>query len=91
VLAAHRADLTRVLLPLENQKDLEEVPPEVRDALTFLPVERLEQALELALSPSAEKPRQVPELSADRNADVGSATGSQSEKAAAGLHRVRRS
>jgi ATP-dependent Lon protease len=91
VLAAHRADLTRVLLPLENQKDLEEVPPEVRDALTFLPVERLEQALELALSPSAEKPRQVPDVSADRNADVGSATGSQSEKAAAGLHRVRRS
>jgi ATP-dependent Lon protease len=35
VLAAHRYKMTRVLLPRRNEKDLEEIPPEVLQALTF--------------------------------------------------------
>jgi ATP-dependent Lon protease len=49
VLGAHRAGITTVILPRENQGDLEEVPVEVRTRLIFAPVDRIEQVLELAL------------------------------------------
>ena len=51
VLAAHRVGATEIILPAENERDLIELAPEIRDALTFHPVERLNQALELALYP----------------------------------------
>jgi len=51
VLGAHRAGIKTVILPRDNEGDLEEVPPEVRAALTFAPVERIEQVLDLALEP----------------------------------------
>jgi len=38
VLGAHRAGATRVLLPGSNMKDLSDVPDEVRQALTVVPV-----------------------------------------------------
>ena len=46
VLAAHRAGLTTVILPKRNERDLEEVPDEVRNAIRFVPIERLDDALE---------------------------------------------
>jgi ATP-dependent Lon protease len=49
VLAAHRAGLKTVIVPTENQRDLEEVPVEVRTHMIFAPVERMQQVLELAL------------------------------------------
>ena len=49
VLAAHRAKLKTVILPTENQKDLEEVPIEVRSHMIFAPVDRIDQVLRLAL------------------------------------------
>jgi ATP-dependent Lon protease len=52
VLGAHRAGIRRVLLPRDNEPDLEDVPPEVRDELEFYPVSRLEEVLELALLPA---------------------------------------
>ncbi len=55
ILAAHRVGITTVILPRENQKDLEEVPVEVRTHLIFAPVERIDQVLDLALQPAAEK------------------------------------
>jgi ATP-dependent Lon protease len=45
VLAAHRAGIKRVILPKSNEKDLKEVPQEVREALTFILVERIEEVL----------------------------------------------
>jgi ATP-dependent Lon protease len=51
VLAAHRANVTQVILPRENVKDLSQVPAHVRDGLQFHPVETMEQALELVLLP----------------------------------------
>jgi ATP-dependent Lon protease len=51
VLGAHRADVRTVILPVENQGDLEEVPVEVRSRMIFCPVERIEQVLQLALEP----------------------------------------
>jgi ATP-dependent Lon protease len=51
VLAAHRARLNTVILPEENQGDLEEVPIEARTHLIFAPVQRIDQVLQLALEP----------------------------------------
>ncbi|HEX8463196.1 MAG TPA: endopeptidase La [Abditibacterium sp.] len=58
ILAAHRVGATKIILPAENERDLEELPAEVRDALTFYPVDRLNKAIELALYPS-EAPAEV--------------------------------
>lgn len=49
VLAAHRAGLTSVIMPKENQKDLEEIPEEVRRDMTFYFVEYADEVLNLAL------------------------------------------
>ena len=51
VLAAHRVGATEVILPAENERDLEELAPEVRESLTFHAVERLDEAIKLALHP----------------------------------------
>ncbi len=49
VLAAHRAGLKTVILPKRNEKDLEDVPDEVRDSLNFVLVERVDEVFETAL------------------------------------------
>ncbi|HKJ35482.1 MAG TPA: endopeptidase La [Solirubrobacterales bacterium] len=51
VLAAHAAGLTDVVLPERNRADLEEVPEDVREAMSFHPVMTIEEVLELALEP----------------------------------------
>jgi ATP-dependent Lon protease len=48
VLAAQRAGVTRVILPSDNEPDLEELPPEARDVLEFIPVDSVEEVLEAA-------------------------------------------
>jgi ATP-dependent Lon protease len=53
VMGAHRAGISTVILPAENQGDLEEVPIEIRSRMIFCPVERIEQVLQLALEPAA--------------------------------------
>jgi len=49
VLAASRAGLTTVILPRRNERDLEEVPAEVREKIRFVLVDRISQAFEAAL------------------------------------------
>ncbi len=49
VLAAHRAGIKKVILPKENEKDLEEIPQEIKEELQFIWVEHIDQALEIAL------------------------------------------
>jgi ATP-dependent Lon protease len=53
VLAAHAAGLTDVILPERNRADLEEVPEEVREQMSFHPVMTVNEVLELALEPVA--------------------------------------
>ncbi len=48
-LAAHRAGIRTVLLPKKNLKDLEDVPEDVRNELTLIPVEHMDEVLEKAL------------------------------------------
>ncbi len=52
VLAAHAAGLTEVILPERNRGDLDEVPDEVREQMTFHPVMSVGEVLELALEPA---------------------------------------
>lgn len=49
VLAAHRAGLTRICLPKRNEKDLDELPEDVRQELEFILVDRVEQVFQAAL------------------------------------------
>ena len=49
ILAAFRAGIETVVLPEENEKDLEEIPEEVRIALTFVLVSSMDEVLEHAL------------------------------------------
>ena len=51
VLAAHRAGLRTVILPLRNEADLDDVPEPVRNEMTFHPVDDVAKVLELALEP----------------------------------------
>jgi ATP-dependent Lon protease len=50
VLAAHRAGLTTVILPRRNERDLEDLPAEVRDSMQFVLVDTIDQALQAGLS-----------------------------------------
>jgi ATP-dependent Lon protease len=52
VLAAHAAGLTDVILPERNRGDLDEIPAEVRDRMSFHPVMTVEEVLERALEPA---------------------------------------
>ena len=49
VLAAHRAGIRTVILPKENEKDLEDIPEDVIREMTFNPVERADEVLDIAL------------------------------------------
>jgi ATP-dependent Lon protease len=49
VLAAFRGGITEVILPKENEKDLEEIPVEVREAMEMHLVESMDEVLRLAL------------------------------------------
>ncbi|MFQ6101301.1 MAG: endopeptidase La [Anaerolineae bacterium] len=50
VLAAHRHGLKAVILPQANEVDLDDVPQEIRDEMSFVLVERLDEVLETALT-----------------------------------------
>ena len=49
LLAAHRGGIKRVLIPKENERDLEEIPDNVKQDLAIYPVRWIEEVLELAL------------------------------------------
>jgi ATP-dependent Lon protease len=60
VLAAHAAGLTEVIIPERNRGDLDDVPADVREAMTFHPVMSIGEVLDLALEGSpAPKPSAI--------------------------------
>ena len=65
VLAAHRAGLKTVILPKRNEKDLDELPDEVRNDLEFVLVERIDEALEKGLLPCIEDKDQDMDMAAN--------------------------
>ncbi len=54
VLAAHRAGITTVVLPADNGRDLDDVPDDIRQAMTIHLVEDIDEVLELALVDSSD-------------------------------------
>jgi ATP-dependent Lon protease len=54
VLAAHRFGVDTVILPVRNQPDLDDLPDDVREALTFILVDDVKEVLEAALTPKSE-------------------------------------
>ena len=71
ILAAHRAGIKTVLIPRQNERDLEDVPAELRDSMEIIPVDTAEEVLDRALEPIAE-----PEKSGKRKANGKSSRGS---------------
>ncbi len=49
-LAAHRAGVTKIIIPKDNEKDIDDIPESVRNELQFVPVSHLDQVLEHALA-----------------------------------------
>ncbi len=50
LLAAHRAGIKQVLIPMENKKDLIEVPKPVIDSIEIIPVKNVDEVLKVALT-----------------------------------------
>ena len=50
LLAAHRAGINKVLIPIENNKDLVEVPKTVLDSIEIIPVKNVDEVLKVALT-----------------------------------------
>jgi ATP-dependent Lon protease len=50
LLAAHRAGIKRVLIPIENKKDLIEVPKTVLESVDIIPVKNVDEVLKVALT-----------------------------------------
>jgi ATP-dependent Lon protease len=51
VLAAHRAGIRRIILPAQNESDIEEIPEDVRKDLEIIPATRVSDVLVAALEP----------------------------------------
>ena len=50
LLAAHRAGIKKVLIPIENKKDLIEVPKTVKDSIEIITVKNVDEVLKIALT-----------------------------------------
>lgn len=48
-LSAHRAGITTIIIPKENEKDIDDIPEDVSKELTFIPVSHLDEVLRHAL------------------------------------------
>ena len=53
VLGAHRAGITNIILPKDNEADMEDIPEDVRSHLTFHCVSTLDDVFNIALLPAA--------------------------------------
>ena len=63
LLAALRAGIDTVLIPRENEKDLEKIPEKVKVAIRIIPVENVKEVLDVALS---KKPKPVKKKSSEK-------------------------
>lgn len=69
ILAAHRAGLDTIILPKRNEKDLDDLPPEVREGMRFILAEEITQVLDNALGAPV-KPAVPPPAKEAEVADV---------------------
>jgi len=50
LLAAQRGGIKTVLIPIENEKDLSEIPDEIKSGLSIKPVQWIDEVFEIALA-----------------------------------------
>ena len=50
LLAAHRAGIKKVLIPVDNKKDLREVPKSIQESMEIIPVKNVDEVLKVALT-----------------------------------------
>ncbi len=63
VLAAHRAEISTIIIPKLNEKDLHEIPLKVKKVITFVAVEHMDEVLEAALMPESALASSAKEIS----------------------------
>ncbi|WP_373231404.1 endopeptidase La [Cohnella sp.] len=90
-LAAHRAGITKVLIPQDNERDLRDIPESVRADMTFVPVAHMDEVLQHALSeplaqPKASSGSEENELQAENPAIRPSASDESEETPPLGTH-----
>jgi len=75
LLAAHRGGITTVVIPIDNQKDLAEIPDNIKGKLDIKPVKWIDEVLEIALAsqpaplpvpPAADTPAEPPKVKTTR-------------------------
>jgi ATP-dependent Lon protease len=73
VLGAHRAGITTIILPKDNEADMEDIPEDVRKQLSFHPVSTLDEAFAIALLPpvNGTPPAARPQIMEQAEASVG--------------------
>jgi ATP-dependent Lon protease len=62
VLAAHRAGIRRIILPLKNEADIEEIPEDVRGELEIITVNSISDVLKMTLEAEVTHPLILPTL-----------------------------
>lgn len=65
VLAAHRAGIEKIILPKDNEKNLTDIPEEVKSELKFILVETIEDVIKETLGIELPKPEFIPFVSMD--------------------------
>ena len=65
LLAAHRGGMGTVIIPQENEKDLVEIPKNIKDKLNIIPVKWIDQVLEIALQHMPAPKDDEPEIGKD--------------------------
>ncbi|KZZ45047.1 hypothetical protein A3758_18235 [Oleiphilus sp. HI0118] len=74
LLAAHRGGIQTVVIPHENEKDLKEVPDNIKESLDIIPVKWIDEVLDIALAYPPE------EKSGKRSSSVSKSTKSSSKR-----------
>ncbi|WP_207229251.1 S16 family serine protease [Ktedonosporobacter rubrisoli] len=54
VLAAQQANITNLIIPAQNKKDLADIPAKIRQRMHFTPVDTMDQVIDVALLPAPE-------------------------------------
>jgi ATP-dependent Lon protease len=75
VLGAVRAGISEIILPAENEADLEDIPDPVRETLTVHLVHFLDDVIEIAVEPAAKKGRSAARRSVAQEEEVPSQAG----------------
>ena len=69
ILAAHRAEITTVLIPSQNTKDLDEIPDNIKRSIKIIAIDHLDNAIEQAFVTPPQSKRLVKAQTGGKNAD----------------------